>query len=57
MLEPHWAEKKNTKKNQNSDTLHPQTLQSFCMPHYTEKTEGLPPDTGTKPAWETETKG
>jgi hypothetical protein len=41
MLEPHLAEK-NTKKKQNSNTLNPQPIQNFSMPHYTEKTGGLP---------------
>jgi hypothetical protein len=41
-LEPHLSEKKiNTKKKQSSNTLNPQTIQTFCMPHYTEKTGGL----------------
>jgi hypothetical protein len=31
---------KNTKKNQNFDTLNPQPLQSFSIPSYTEKQEG-----------------
>jgi hypothetical protein len=42
MLEPHLAEKKTTKKKQNSDTLNPQSIQSFPKPRYTEKTGGLP---------------
>jgi hypothetical protein len=41
MLEPHLAEK-NTKKNQNFDTLNPQPVQSFSSTHYTEKTRGFP---------------
>jgi hypothetical protein len=32
---------KTTKKTQNSNTLNPQPVQSFSMPHYTEKTGGL----------------
>jgi hypothetical protein len=31
------AEKKNTKKKQNFNTLNPQPTQSFSMPYYTEK--------------------
>jgi hypothetical protein len=41
----HWShtqQKKTTKKNQNSDTLNPQSVQSFSMPCHTEKTGGLP---------------
>jgi hypothetical protein len=34
----HTWQKKNTKKNQNSDTLNPQPVQSFSTPCYTEKT-------------------
>jgi hypothetical protein len=41
MLEPHLAEK-TTKKNKKSDTLNSQPIQSFSMPHYAEKTGGLP---------------
>jgi hypothetical protein len=40
----HWShtwKKKNTKKNQNFDTLNHQPIQSFSMPRYTEKTGGL----------------
>jgi hypothetical protein len=33
---------KTTKKNQKDDTLKLQPIQSFSMPHYTEKTGGLP---------------
>jgi hypothetical protein len=36
------AEKKNTKKKQNSETPNPQPEKSFSMPHYTEKVGGLP---------------
>jgi hypothetical protein len=38
----HTWQKKNTKKNQNFDTLNPQPVQDFSTPHYTEKTGGLP---------------
>jgi hypothetical protein len=57
MLEPHLAEKKNTNKNQNSNILNPQPVQSFSTPRYTEKTGGapMPPDTSYKPAWEMQT--
>jgi hypothetical protein len=41
MLEPHLAEKKH-QEELNSDTLNPQPVKSFSMPHYTEKTGGLP---------------
>jgi hypothetical protein len=37
----HTWQKKATKKNQNSDTLNPQPVQSFSTPHYAEKTGGL----------------
>jgi hypothetical protein len=50
MLEPHLAEKKPPRRNQNSNTLNLQPVQSFSMPRYTEKTGGLP-DTSSKPAW------
>jgi hypothetical protein len=33
--------KKKKKKKQNSETLNPQPIKSFSMPHYTEKTGGL----------------
>jgi hypothetical protein len=36
------AEKKTTKKKQNSDTPNPQPTQSFSMPHYNKKPGGLP---------------
>jgi hypothetical protein len=36
----HTWQKKSTKKNQNFDTLNHQPVQSFSMPHYTEKQEG-----------------
>jgi hypothetical protein len=39
LLESHLAKKK--KKKQNSETLNPQPVKCFSMPHYTEKTEGL----------------
>jgi hypothetical protein len=38
----HTWQKKTTKKKQNSETLNPQPVQSFFMPHYTEKIGGLP---------------
>jgi hypothetical protein len=38
----HTWQKKNKKKKPNSETLNPQPVQSFSMPHYTEKTGGLP---------------
>jgi hypothetical protein len=41
MQELHLAEKKNTKKKQDSDMLNPQPIQSFSTPRYTEKTGGL----------------
>jgi hypothetical protein len=40
MLEPHLAEKSH-QEEQNSNTPNPQPIQSFSMPHYTEKTGGL----------------
>jgi hypothetical protein len=37
----HTWQKKNTQKNQNFDNLNSQPVQSFSVPHYTEKTGGL----------------
>jgi hypothetical protein len=54
MLEPHLEDIKH-KENQNFDILNTQPIESFSTPHYNEKTGGLllPPDTCSKPAWET----
>jgi hypothetical protein len=50
MLEPHLAEIKHQEES-NFDTLNPQPIQSFSMPHYTEKTRApVPPDAVFKPA-------
>jgi hypothetical protein len=38
----HTWQKKATKKNQNSNTLNPQPVQSYSTPCYTEKTRELP---------------
>jgi hypothetical protein len=40
LLEPHLA-KETKRKKQNSKTLNPQSVESFSMPHYTEKTGRL----------------
>jgi hypothetical protein len=48
--------KKNTKKKQNSITPNTQLIRSFSIPHYTEKTGGLPREgmLAPRPAWETQ---